>query len=130
MFVCFSKFVSSPYGILIFQLKNEICMQDWLGGLDIKYYESKINLNWKPILKSIIAVCPLTGPLTPKTTFTQLHIRTQQNLALVPNALDSSPEMFLPFSGRRIGSERTNQSFFPSGNPINRPLLRPFCILP
>ena len=35
-----------------------IYVQDWLGGLDIKYYESKINLNWKPILKSIISVCP------------------------------------------------------------------------
>jgi len=30
-------------------------MQDWLSGLDLKFYESKINLNWKPILKSIIA---------------------------------------------------------------------------
>ena len=31
-------------------------MQDWLSGVDVKFYESKINLNWKPILKSIMAV--------------------------------------------------------------------------
>ena len=31
-------------------------MQDWLTGLDLKFYESKINLNWKPILKSIMEV--------------------------------------------------------------------------
>lgn len=31
-------------------------MQDWLSGLDLKFYESKINLNWKPILKSIMEV--------------------------------------------------------------------------
>ena len=36
---------------------GSVNVQDWLGGLDIKYYESKINLNWKPILKSIISVC-------------------------------------------------------------------------
>lgn len=27
--------------------------------MSIKYYESKMNLNWKPILKSIIEVFPL-----------------------------------------------------------------------
>ena len=29
-------------------------LQDWLGSVSIKFYESKINLNWKPILKNII----------------------------------------------------------------------------
>lgn len=38
-------------------------LQDWLGGLDLKFYESKINLNWKPILKSIMAVSFYTMPL-------------------------------------------------------------------
>ncbi|KAK9824573.1 hypothetical protein WJX72_011424 [[Myrmecia] bisecta] len=28
-------------------------IKEWLGSMDIKFYESKINLNWKPILKSI-----------------------------------------------------------------------------
>lgn len=27
--------------------------QDWLTSIEIKYYESKVNLNWKNILKSI-----------------------------------------------------------------------------
>ena len=31
--------------------------QEWLGSMDIKYYESKTNLNWKPILKNITEVC-------------------------------------------------------------------------
>lgn len=30
--------------------------------MSIKYYESKMNLNWKPILKSIIEVFPLLLP--------------------------------------------------------------------
>lgn len=29
------------------------CPQDWLTSIEIKYYESKVNLNWKNILKSI-----------------------------------------------------------------------------
>ena len=29
-------------------------IREWLGSMDIKFYESKINLNWKPILKSIM----------------------------------------------------------------------------
>lgn len=28
-------------------------LQDWLTSIEIKYYESKVNLNWKNILKSI-----------------------------------------------------------------------------
>lgn len=28
-------------------------IKDWLTSVDIKYYESKVNLNWKNILKSI-----------------------------------------------------------------------------
>lgn len=28
-------------------------IRDWLSGINIKFYESKINLNWKPILKNI-----------------------------------------------------------------------------
>lgn len=29
------------------------CLQDWLTSIEMKYYESKVNLNWKNILKSI-----------------------------------------------------------------------------
>ena len=39
---------------------KQICgymAQEWLGSMDIKYYESKTNLNWKPILKNITEVC-------------------------------------------------------------------------
>jgi nucleosome binding factor SPN SPT16 subunit len=28
-------------------------VQDWLTSIEIKYYESKVNLNWKNIIKSI-----------------------------------------------------------------------------
>ena len=31
-------------------------MQEWLTSMGIKYYESKMNLNWKPILKNISEV--------------------------------------------------------------------------
>ena len=31
-------------------------VQEWLSSINIKFYESKINLNWKPILKAIIEV--------------------------------------------------------------------------
>ena len=33
-------------------------MQDWLNNINVKYYESKINLNWKPIVKNIMDVRP------------------------------------------------------------------------
>lgn len=32
--------------------------QEWLSSIGIKYYEGKMNLNWKPILKSIMEVRP------------------------------------------------------------------------
>ena len=31
-------------------------VQEWLTSMGIKYYESKMNLNWKPILKNITEV--------------------------------------------------------------------------
>ena len=37
-------------------------MQDWLSGINIKFYESKINLNWKPILKNITDVSLFSDP--------------------------------------------------------------------
>jgi nucleosome binding factor SPN SPT16 subunit len=29
-------------------------IKDWLTSVKIKYYESKLNLAWKPVLKSIV----------------------------------------------------------------------------
>jgi nucleosome binding factor SPN SPT16 subunit len=29
-------------------------IRDWLVSVKIKYFESKLNLSWKPILKSIM----------------------------------------------------------------------------
>jgi nucleosome binding factor SPN SPT16 subunit len=31
-------------------------VREWQQSMDIKFYENKINLNWKPILKSILEV--------------------------------------------------------------------------
>ena len=30
-------------------------LREWLTSVEIKYYESRLNLNWKPILKNILA---------------------------------------------------------------------------
>ena len=35
------------------------CVQGFLSVNGIKFYESKMNLNWKPIIKSIQEVCSL-----------------------------------------------------------------------
>ena len=43
-------------GVCIRLAPNIAPVQEWLGSINIKFYESKINLNWKPILKSIIEV--------------------------------------------------------------------------
>lgn len=34
---------------------GSVCFQGWLTDMGIKYYESKLNLQWKPILKNILA---------------------------------------------------------------------------
>lgn len=31
-------------------------VREWLASMDIKFYENKVNLNWKAVLKSIIDV--------------------------------------------------------------------------
>lgn len=33
-------------------------VREWLQSMDVKFYENKINLNWKPILKSILEARP------------------------------------------------------------------------
>jgi nucleosome binding factor SPN SPT16 subunit len=39
-------------------------VQDWLTSIEIKYYESKVNLNWKNIVKSIKEVSMLDKPMS------------------------------------------------------------------
>ena len=31
-------------------------VREWLSSMDIKFYENKLNLNWKQVLKSIVDV--------------------------------------------------------------------------
>ena len=31
-------------------------VREWLASMDIKFYENKVNLNWKQVLKSIVDV--------------------------------------------------------------------------
>lgn len=33
-------------------------VREWLSSMDVKFYENKVNLNWKAVLKSIIDVSP------------------------------------------------------------------------
>lgn len=42
-----------PARIDAVQSKHLDIIKDWLTSVDIKFYESKVNLNWKNILKSI-----------------------------------------------------------------------------
>ena len=35
-------------------------VREWLSSMDIKFYENKVNLNWKQVLKSIVDVRPPT----------------------------------------------------------------------
>ncbi len=63
--------------------------QDWLTSTELKYYESKVNLNWKNILKSIKEV--RGGTLVPGPACITLpdfpHCRqtsTQPHLPLLP----------------------------------------------
>ena len=43
-------------------------LQDWLTSIDTKYFESKVNLNWKNILKSIKEV-RMAGPRASNNAF-------------------------------------------------------------
>lgn len=63
-------------------------MQDWLSGLDIKYYETKINLNWKPILKSIIEV------FAPSATISA--VTDTPRISKIPMCLYQSTELDQP----------------------------------
>ncbi len=42
-----------PSGLPALNMRLCLFPQDWLTSIEIKYYESKVNLNWKNIVKSI-----------------------------------------------------------------------------
>ena len=52
-------------------------MQGFLSVNGIKHYESKMNLNWKPIIKSIQEVRPLVNRV-PAMTFDSSCLALQQ----------------------------------------------------
>ena len=54
----FNKALHASHSPPRWHSQDWLCMQDWLTNINIKFYESKINLNWKPILKSIMEVAP------------------------------------------------------------------------
>ena len=51
-----------------------VLVQEWLTSMGIKYYESKMNLNWKPILKNITEVRRAAIHLPEDVLRTQVHV--------------------------------------------------------
>ena len=56
MAIVFKDFTREVHRIDAIDTKNLDTIKEWLNSVGIKYYESKMNLNWKPILKTIL-VC-------------------------------------------------------------------------
>ena len=53
MAIIFKDFSRDVHRIDQIPVQNLENIKQWLGTLDIKYYEGKSNLNWKPLLKQI-----------------------------------------------------------------------------
>ena len=53
MAIVFKDFTKDVHRIDQIPVQNLDNIKQWLGTLDIKYYEGKANLNWKPLLKQI-----------------------------------------------------------------------------
>ena len=53
MAIIFKDFSRDVHRIDQIPVQNLENLKQWLGTLDIKYYEGKSNLNWKPLLKQI-----------------------------------------------------------------------------
>ena len=53
MAIIFKDFTRSVHRIDQVPVVNLDNIKQWLATLDIKYYEGKSNLNWKPLLKQI-----------------------------------------------------------------------------
>ena len=54
MAIVFKDFTKEVHRIDAIDSKNLDTIKEWLNSVGIKYYESKMNLNWKPILKTIL----------------------------------------------------------------------------
>ena len=53
MAIVFKDFTKDVHRIDQIPIQNLDNIKQWLATLDIKYYEGKANLNWKPLLKQI-----------------------------------------------------------------------------
>lgn len=53
MVIVFKDFTKDVHRIDQIPIQNLDNIKQWLATLDIKYYEGKANLNWKPLLKQI-----------------------------------------------------------------------------
>ena len=58
MAIVFKDFTKEVHRIDAIDSKNLDTIKEWLNSVGIKYYESKMNLNWKPILKTILVCGP------------------------------------------------------------------------
>jgi nucleosome binding factor SPN SPT16 subunit len=54
MALVFKDFTRGVHRIDAIDSKNLDTIKEWLNSVGVKYYESKMNLNWKPILKTIL----------------------------------------------------------------------------
>ncbi len=54
MAIVFKDFTREVHRIDAIDSRNLDTIKEWLNSVNIKYYESKMNLNWKPILKTIL----------------------------------------------------------------------------
>ena len=54
MAVVFKDLTRDVHRIDAIDMKHLDTIKEWLNSVGIKYYESKMNLNWKPILKTIL----------------------------------------------------------------------------
>lgn len=54
MAIVFKDFGREVHKITSIDMKYLDSLKEWMTRIKIKYYESKMNLNWKPILKTIL----------------------------------------------------------------------------
>ncbi|XP_057872984.2 FACT complex subunit SPT16 isoform X2 [Cryptomeria japonica] len=54
MTIIFKDFKQEAFRIDAIPSASLDCIKDWLNSKNIKYYESKMNLHWRPILKTIL----------------------------------------------------------------------------
>ena len=54
MAIVFKDFTRDVHRIDAVDVKSLDTIKEWLTSVNIKYYESRMNLNWKPILRTIL----------------------------------------------------------------------------